>query len=70
MMEMTTKVALCEVVIHSPDVTDLDQDSLEVIARGDWAKVDGDRDLIEVTKKEKEIDQGFEESAKNGGLSS
>jgi predicted aconitase with swiveling domain len=49
--EMTTKIALGAVVTHAPSVTDLDQDPLEVIATGDWVKVDGDRGIVEVTKR-------------------
>ncbi len=49
--EMTTKIALGCVVTHCPAVTDLDRDPLEVIATGDWVRVDGDRGIIEVTKK-------------------
>jgi len=50
--EMTTKVALGAVVMHSPSVTELDQDPLEVIATGDWVKVDADKGIVEITKKE------------------
>lgn len=49
--EMTTKIALGAVVTHAPSVTDLDQDPLAVIATGDWVKVDGDRGIVEVTKR-------------------
>ena len=31
----------------------LDQDPIEVIETGDWVKVDGDRGIVEVTKKQK-----------------
>ena len=48
--EMTTKVALGAVVMRVPSVTDLDHDPLEVIATGDWVRVDGDRGLVEVRK--------------------
>lgn len=48
--EMTTKIALGAVVTHAPAVTGLDRDPLEVIATGDWVKVDGDRGIVEVTK--------------------
>jgi predicted aconitase with swiveling domain len=48
---MTTKIALGAVVIRAPSVTDLDQDPLRVIETGDWVKVDGDRGIVEVTKK-------------------
>jgi len=48
---ITTKIALGAVVIHAPAVTDLDQDPLGVIETGDWVKVDGDRGIVEVTKK-------------------
>jgi len=49
--EMTTKIALGAVVTHAPAVTDFDRDPLEVIATGDWVKVDGDNGIVEVTKK-------------------
>jgi len=49
--EMTTKIALGAVVAHAPSVTDFDQDPLQVIATGDWVKVDGDNGIVEVTKK-------------------
>jgi predicted aconitase with swiveling domain len=48
---MTTKIALGAVVVRAPSVTDLDQDPLAVIETGDWVKVDGDRGIVEVTKK-------------------
>lgn len=48
---MTTKIALGAVVTRAPSVTDLDQDPLGVIETGDWVKVDGDRGIVEVTKK-------------------
>jgi predicted aconitase with swiveling domain len=48
---MTTKIALGAVVMRAPSVTDLDQDPLAVIETGDWVKVDGDRGIVEVTKK-------------------
>ncbi len=50
--ETTTKIALGAVVTHCPAVTDLDQDPLEVISTGDWVKVDGDRGIVEVTKRQ------------------
>ncbi len=50
--EMTTKVALGAVVTHAPAVTDLDQDPLEVIETGDWVKVDADKGIVEVAKKD------------------
>lgn len=49
--EMTTKVALGAVVVRAPAVTDLEQDPLEIIETGDWVKVDGDRGIVEITKK-------------------
>jgi uncharacterized protein len=49
--DMTTKVALGAVVTHCPAVTDLDQDPLQVIETGDWVKVDGDKGIVEITKK-------------------
>jgi predicted aconitase with swiveling domain len=49
--QMNTKIALGAVVMHTPSVTDLDQDPLAVIETGDWVKVDGDRGIVEVVKK-------------------
>ena len=51
--EMTTKIALGAVVTRAPAVTDFDRDPLTVIETGDWVKVDGDRGIVEVTKKRK-----------------
>ena len=39
------------VVTRVPAVTELDQDPLSVIETGDWVKVDGDRGVVEITKK-------------------
>jgi predicted aconitase with swiveling domain len=49
--EMTTKVALGAVVMRVPAVTDLDRDPLDVIATGDWVRVDADRGLVEIVKR-------------------
>jgi predicted aconitase with swiveling domain len=49
--EMTTKIALGAVVTHAPSVTDFDRDPLDVIETDDWVKVDGDRGIVEITKK-------------------
>lgn len=48
--EMTTKMALAAVVSHAPTVTDIDGDPFEVIATGDWVRVDADRGIVEVVK--------------------
>ena len=48
--ETNTKVALGAVVMRVPSVTDLDRDPLEVIATGDWVKVDGDAGTVEIRK--------------------
>jgi predicted aconitase with swiveling domain len=48
--EMTTKIALGAVVMRVPSMTDFDRDPLEVIATGDWVKVDADRGIVEVRK--------------------
>jgi predicted aconitase with swiveling domain len=49
--QMTTKIALGAVVTRVPAVTELDQNPLSVIETGDWVKVDGDRGVVEITKK-------------------
>jgi len=48
---MNTKIALGAVVMRAPSVTGFDRDPLAVIETGDWVKVDGDRGVVEVTKK-------------------
>ena len=48
---LSTKVALGAVVTRAPAMTDFDQDPLDVIATGDWVKVDADRGVVEVTKR-------------------
>jgi len=50
--QMTTKIALGAVVTHAPAITDLDRDPLQVISSGDWVKVDADKGIVEVTKKD------------------
>lgn len=49
--EMTTKIALGAVVTHAPAMTDFDHDPLALIATGDWVKVDADRGIVEITKR-------------------
>ena len=49
--EMTTKIALGAVVTHAPSLTDFDRDPLDCIATGDWVRVDAERGIVEVTKK-------------------
>lgn len=49
--EMTTKIALGAVVTHAPAMTDFDRDPLEVIATGDWVRVDADNGVVEVIRK-------------------
>ncbi len=48
--EMTTKIALGAVVMHTPAVTEFDRDPLEVIETGDWVRVDGDHGIVEIVK--------------------
>ena len=48
---MTTKIALGCVVMRVPSITELDRDPLEIIETGDWVKVDGDRGIVEITKR-------------------
>jgi predicted aconitase with swiveling domain len=51
--EMTTKIALGAVVTHAPAMTDFDKNPLDVIETGDWVKVDAERGIVEVTKKQR-----------------
>jgi predicted aconitase with swiveling domain len=45
---MSTKAALGAVVTRVPTVTGLDRDPLEVIATGDWVRIDADNGVVEV----------------------
>ena len=50
--EMSPFSALASVVMRIPVIGNpFDKDPVEMIATGDWVKVDGDQGLIEVTKK-------------------
>ncbi|GHV39729.1 hypothetical protein AGMMS49546_12280 [Spirochaetia bacterium] len=47
-----SQTALGVVLSKIPAVTELDQDPTEVISTGDWVKVDGDKGIVEVTRKQ------------------
>lgn len=49
--EMTTKIALGAVVMRAPAMTGFDRDPLEVIATGDWVRVDADNGVVEIMRK-------------------
>lgn len=49
--EISSLTGIGAVVMRVPTVTDLDQDPTEVIATGDWVKVDADKGVVEVTKR-------------------
>lgn len=53
---MTTKMALGAVVVRAPAVTDLERDPLEIIATGDWVKVDGTQGIVEITPRAERTD--------------
>ena len=48
--EVNSLTAIGAVTMRVPAVTDLDKDPVEVIATGDWVKVDGDKGVVEITK--------------------
>lgn len=50
--EINSLTAISVVVMRIPAVTDLDKDPTEVIATGDWVKVDGDKGVVEITKSD------------------
>lgn len=52
---MSTKVALGAVVTRAPAMTDFDRDPLALIASGDWVKVDADRGIVEITKRQEPV---------------
>jgi len=49
--EVNSLTGIGAVVMRVPTVTDLDQDPTEVIATGDWVKINADQGLVEVIKK-------------------
>ena len=49
--EINSLTGMGAVVMRVPTVTDLDQDPTEIIATGDWVKVDADKGLVEVIKR-------------------
>ncbi|MGH9103693.1 MAG: aconitase X swivel domain-containing protein [Acidimicrobiales bacterium] len=55
---MNSKIALGVVVTHVPAVTDLDGDPFEVIATGDWVRVDGTQGTVEVVAPRAERERG------------
>jgi len=48
--EINSRSALGTVVMHTPTVSDLDRDAVQVIESGDWVKVDADKGIVEITK--------------------
>ena len=50
--KINTQVALATVVMHIPGMTQLNNDPTEVIATGDWVRIDADKGLIEIMKKD------------------
>lgn len=50
--EINPQTALGGLVMHIPVLTDLDQKPTEVIKTGDWVRVDADKGIVEITKKE------------------
>ncbi len=54
--EVNSLIAIGAVVMRVPTVTDLDQDPTEVIATGDWVRVDADKGMVEVIKNSKKCE--------------
>jgi uncharacterized protein len=52
--EINSLTGIGAVVMRVPTVTDLDRDPTQVIATGDWVKIDADRGVVEVFKRKKE----------------
>lgn len=46
----TTKAALGAVVMRVPTMTDFDRDPLDLIATGDWVRIDADNQTVSVWK--------------------
>lgn len=49
--EVNSLTGIGAVVMRVPTVTDLDRDPTEVIATGDWVRINADQGLVEVIKK-------------------
>jgi len=46
--KINPQTALSAIVMHTPTVTDLENDPTKVIKTGDYVKVDGDKGIVEV----------------------
>ena len=49
--EINSLTAIGAVVMRVPTITDFDKDPIELIATGDWVKVDANKGIVEVVKK-------------------
>jgi len=49
--EVNSLTGIGAVVMRVPTVTDLDRDPTEVIATGDWVRINADQGLVEVIEK-------------------
>ena len=49
--EVNSLTGIGAVVMRVPTVTDLDRDPTEVIATGDWVRINADHGLVEVIRK-------------------
>ncbi len=54
--EVNSLTAIGAVVMRVPTVTDLDQDPTEVIATGDWVRIDADKGMVVVIKNSKKCE--------------
>jgi hypothetical protein len=62
---LSTKAALGAVVTRVPAVTGLDQDPCQVIATGDWVRIDADHGLMEVIPGPQSHRTGAGDSGRN-----
>ena len=49
--ENNPQTALGSVVARRPCISDLDRDPTDVIATGDWVRVDAEQGIVEITKR-------------------
>lgn len=50
--ECNPQTALGAAVLRCPFITELDEDPTKVISTGDWVTVDGDKGVVEISKKQ------------------
>jgi uncharacterized protein len=49
--KVNPQTALASIVMHTPAITELNENPIEIIDSGDWIKVDADKGIVEIIKR-------------------